>query len=527
MRRTPTPIPLLFSVLKFVSGFVLASAAYELHRDEYLYLEQGRHLAWGYLEVPPLIAVQAWLTHLLGGGYFWVKFWPFLWGALTVYVVGRAAARLGAGWFGQALACVVYIVSGYSRLNFLFQPNSLEVFGFTLTCYLLLRFIQQPQPKWWYYIGACLGLSLLNKYTTFFFIAALGVGLLLTEQRRVFTHKHFWGGVAVALLLFLPSALWQLTHGVPFLQHMRKLEESQLVNVSLADFWKDQLLMCFPALWVWVPGLLALLLYRPFRPYRSLGFLWLAGLLILTVLHGKSYYALGYYPILFAFGAAWLEQQLSRWRIAPFLKPMLLALPVLVILPLAPFFFTLYPPAYMEEFSKRHADLGITRWEDGQLHPLPQDYADMVGWQEMADKTYAVYQSLPDSTRARTLILCANYGQASAVNYFNRHRNIPHAASMNGSFLFWFPPRQSFQNIIIVDDEPDSLAAHFSSYRRRAEVLNPYAREKGTRITLGTRPDKAILDTVYAEHRRELASWTGSSANNEFTEAEIRIPSEL
>ncbi|QNP50994.1 hypothetical protein H9L05_12725 [Hymenobacter qilianensis] len=63
-------IPLIFAGLKFVLGFVLASRVYELHRDEYLYLNYGQHLAWGYLEVPPLMAVQSWLTLALGGGIF-------------------------------------------------------------------------------------------------------------------------------------------------------------------------------------------------------------------------------------------------------------------------------------------------------------------------------------------------------------------------------------------------------------------------------------------------------------------------
>ena len=92
-------IPLGFALLKFGGSLALINSAYELHRDEYLYLDYGHHLAWGYLEVPPWLAVQAWLVQLLGGGYFWVKCWPLLWGALTIYVVGRLAQRLApSGW---------------------------------------------------------------------------------------------------------------------------------------------------------------------------------------------------------------------------------------------------------------------------------------------------------------------------------------------------------------------------------------------------------------------------------------------
>jgi len=67
-------LPLAFALVKFVSGYFLVSPAYELHRDEYLYLNQGQHLAWGYLEVPPLIAAQGWVALALGRGEGWVEF---------------------------------------------------------------------------------------------------------------------------------------------------------------------------------------------------------------------------------------------------------------------------------------------------------------------------------------------------------------------------------------------------------------------------------------------------------------------
>ncbi|RYU78463.1 ArnT family glycosyltransferase [Hymenobacter persicinus] len=503
-------VPLLFAGLKFLLGFALASRLYELHRDEYLYLNYGRHLDWGYLEVPPLTALQSWLTLALGGGYFWVKFWPLLWGAATVYVVGRAAQRLGGSWWAQVLACLSYVVCVYARLNFLYQPNSFEIFSFTLSAYWLLAYGQQPRPRYLYGLGLVLGLSLLNKYTAFFFIAALVVAVLLTPQRRLLLSRPAWVAAGLALLLFLPNLLWQIQHGIPFLHHMALLHESQLVNVTVGDFWKDQLLMCFPALWVWLPGLLALLLYRPFRPYRSLGLLFLLGLALLTVLHGKSYYALGYYPLLFAPGAVWLEHRLAgRPRLSPWLRPVLPGLLVLLAVPLFPYAYSVYPPARMQQIGEAYRNTGANRWEDGQLHPLPQDYADMLGWQELADKVWQVYQTLPDSTRANTLILCDNYGEAGAVNYYNRQRVLPAAHSFNGSYLFWLPPRPArpYRHFILVQEKPRDRAAHFASYGQQAEVLNPYAREKGTVVMLGTDPDTAFVNGVYRYHQQELAAW--------------------
>ncbi|RSK44169.1 glycosyltransferase family 39 protein [Hymenobacter perfusus] len=503
-------LPLLLALLKFASGMLLASQAYDLHRDEYLYLDYGRHLAWGYLEVPPLTALQSWCTLALGGSWFWVKCWPLLWGSLTVYVVARAVQRLGGGSWAVALAGLCYLVGAYARLNFLFQPNSFEVLAFTAVCYLLIRYQQEPGSRWWYGMGALLGLALLNKYSSLFFIAALGVALLLTPMRRVLTTRGLWLGAGLALLLWLPNLLWQLGHGIPFRHHMELLHETQLVNVSVADFWKDQLLMNFPGVWVWVPGLLALLLSPRLRPYRAVGLTYCGALLLLTVLHGKSYYSLGYYPILLAVGAVWWETLLRCLpRAGRVLRPALLLVPLACSVPVLPLLFTLEPPARMQEIGRRFQGTGILRWEDGHDHPLPQDFADMLGWQELADKTWAAYQALPAATRARTLILTANYGQAGAINYYNRHRPMPAAHSFNGSYLFWQSqaPPLPWHYVLLIDDEPDNLAIHFRSFCRVEEVRNPYARERGTAILLGTAPDSAFVRRVQRERGEELARW--------------------
>ncbi|MFD2718568.1 glycosyltransferase family 39 protein [Hymenobacter monticola] len=515
-------LPLAFALVKFVSGYFLISPQYELQRDEYLYLNQGQHLAWGYLEVPPLLAAQGWLTLALGGGEGWVHFWPFLWGAATVYLVVRLAGRLGAGWFGQALAGTCYLAAAFARLNLLFQPNSFEVFGFVLALYALVGFGQEKRPRYLYLLGAALGLGLLNKYTTLFFIAALGGALLLTPWRRLLLNRHFWGAAALALLLWLPNALWQIRHGIPFVHHMALLKESQLMHVNPLDFWKAQLLMNLPATWVWLPGLLALLLSRAFRPYRAVGWVSVLGVGLLAALHGKDYYALGYYPVLYAFGAVWWEARLRPsqrvvrpvgfgWR--PALQVALVLLPLAFPIFFAPILFPLYSPATMAALQPKYASLGVYRWEDGQNHALPQDYADMRGWRELADKTWAAYQSLPAAARAHTLIHCVNYGQASAINYFNRHRKLPIANSLNGSFIYWYPPLDSCQAILIIDDEPHlELAPRFASYRRVAAITDPYARERGTAITIGLRPDSAVLAQIRRERQAELDAWEGPTA---------------
>jgi hypothetical protein len=231
---------------------------------------------------------------------------------------------------------------------------------------------------------------------------------------------------------------------------------------------------------------------------------------LLALMHGKNYYALGYYPVLFAFGAVWWEARLRTFRWKMVLQPALLAIPPAFLVLTLPLIYPVRSPATMAALRPKYTSLGVYRWEDGQEHTLPQDYADMLGWRELADKTWSVYQRLPDSVRAHTLIHCANYGQASAINYYNRHRAMPSAHSLNGSFLFWYPTLDQCKAIIIVDDEPDDeLAPHFAFYQRSATVTDLYARERGTHITVGLQPDSSVRRLVSQEWRTELAQWEG------------------
>ena len=435
----------------------------------------------------------------------WVKFWPFLWGAATLYLVMRLAQRLGGGWFATALAGTCYLGTAFARLNLLFQPNSFEVFGFVFCLYWLVRYVQEERPRYLYLLGLGLGLGLLNKYTTLFFIAALGGALLLTPWRRLLLNRHFWGAAGLALLLWLPNLAWQISHGIPFLHHMRCCTTRQLVHVEAADFWKaaaaDVLrgavgVGAGPAGAAAGPAVAALpggglgggagrgpagraARQRLLRLGLLPGAVQLWGVVVGAAASGSlaaRAAGVAWRPVLQAGAGGACRcccccrccRSSTRCGRRPPWRPC----------------------------APRYQHLGLYRWEDGQNHALPQDYADMLGWRELADKTWAAYQALPDSVRAHTLIHCANYGQASAINYYNRHRALPLANSFNGSFLYWYPAPRTGQAVLIIDDEPDDeLAPHFAAYRRVGAVADPYAREQGTAITLGLQPDECRANT--------------------------------
>ncbi|WP_167856512.1 glycosyltransferase family 39 protein [Hymenobacter metallicola] len=493
---------LAFVFVKMGLQYVVVHPVYELHRDEFLHLDQGSHLAAGYVSVPPLSAWVAALIQLLGNSEFWVHFFPALFGALTLAVVWAAVHELGGGLYAKILAATAVLLSALVRLNLLFQPNSFDVLAWTTAYYCLLRVVRGGQRRWLVALGVTLGLGMLNKYNVVFWAAGVVPALLLTPQRRLLTRPRTYLAVAVALLVFLPNLLWQYRHGWPVLWHMQELQRSQLVHVERADFFKEQLLFFFNSLAVLVAAAVGLVRFAPLRPYRFVGLAVLFSLLLFGAMRAKAYYAIGLYPILLAVGSVYLEHVLQHdWR--RYLRPALLLLIGLLFLPLLRVAFPLQTPEEIRQNPGVYEQLGLLRWEDGKNHELPQDFADMISWREMAGLALQGYRQLTPAEQEHLLIITDNYGEAGALNFYN-HGRMPPAVSYNADYVYWFPPLEGVRVVMLVteDDLEADDAVHFASSQLIGRVQNPLAREKGTLVYLLRGPDAAII----AEVRQQVQS---------------------
>lgn len=253
---------LTLALIKFTLPFLLQHPVYELHRDEYLYLAQGHHLDWGFMEVPPLLSLLAKFTHIAGSGFFWVKFWPALFGALTLLLVCKMVSEMGGKIYAQCLAGLCMITGAYLRVHFLFQPNFLEIFWWTLGAWLIIKYINTEKAVFIYGLGMAIGIGWMSKYSVLFFVTGVMGGLLLTSNRKILLKKHIYLAALLAFMIALPNLVWQFNHRWPVLHHMQELRETQLQYVRPADFLKDQLLMHLPCFFVWLGGLYWLLFYN-------------------------------------------------------------------------------------------------------------------------------------------------------------------------------------------------------------------------------------------------------------------------
>jgi hypothetical protein len=494
-------IIVLLAVIKFLLPFLLMHPAFELHRDEYLYYEQGQNLAWGYLENPSLIGVLAFISSQLGGSVFWIKFWPALFGAFTLLATVGIVKELGGQLFAQFIASLGIIFSAYLRIHTLFQPNFLDIFFWTVSVYFLLRWINSEKISNLYGLVLALALGWWSKYSVLFFIAAILLSLMLTRHRVLFTNKHFWFAVGLGILVISPNILWQYFHNFPLLLHMDELRETQLKYINKTDFIKEQMLMLLPVLFLWAGGLFWLLRNSD---YRIIGFIYLFVITFLLLGSGKGYYALGAYPMLLAAGGLWVERNSKQRR---WIRYAVVSFILILSLPMIPILLAVQHPKEMAVFNKKMKleNLGILKWEDQHQHLLQQDFADMLGWRELAQKSESIFQRLPDSVKNSTIVYCHNYGQAGALKYYTRNDIFnKKIICSNGTFLLWIPKKLFFKNILYIGTKmpgkDDAVFQQFQLTTTVDSISNPLAREYGTKIILfenGTDSAFQLANTVF------------------------------
>jgi hypothetical protein len=481
---------LLLAVLNVVIHLLVANNL-EYHRDELLYFALGQHPAFGYATVPPLTGWIAWLmSHIAGYSVFAVRLFPAILSGVMVFLIAGIAKELGGSFYARILASLGLFVSIFALRTFvLFQPVHIDLFLWTLIIYLVLRYINSANPKYLIYLGVAAGFAFLNKYLIGLLFLSFLVVVPFTRYRQIFKVKQFWYGILAAFVIFLPNIIWQFVNGLPVINHMAELSRTQLNNVERGAFLIEQLIMPAAGTVLTIAGLIFLFANRKAEKFRFLGIVVLMVIFILFILRGKSYYTIGVLPFLIAAGAVSFELHIKKiW-----FRILLPALLVLLTIPMLPFGLPVYKAdGLVTYFNVLQTKYGVDtgrRFEDGSIHSLPQDYADMLGWEELTMITNKAWQMIENKQAA--FIYCENYGQAGAITIIGKKYGLPEAVSFNESFKYWIP--RSFDpditSFIYINDElGDDVKRVFKKITEVGKISNPHAREFGTTVYLCKEP---------------------------------------
>jgi hypothetical protein len=499
----PEVIVLAIPALAKLLLHLFAANGYGFNGDELYYLACSEHLDWGYVDQPPLsILLLSFQRVALGDSMLSIRLLPAIAGALTVFLTGLLARRMGAAPFGQLLAGVSALVApAYLAVHHMFSMNAFDVLFWTSAVYLIVCILDGGKPSLWLCFGLIVGLGFENKISILFLCFGIAVGLLLTKERKILLSRCLLAGAALALLLMLPNIIWQVTHGWPTLEFMANAKSKKMIALSPLSYLAEQLMLMQPAtLLLWGTGLIALLFLPALSRYRAFGWCYLAILGVFIMQGGKPYYLIPIYPVLFAAGSITLERLLTRpWRRSAAVV-VLLALGTVT----APLGLPLLPVddavAYIQTLGMRPSS--GERYAEGRL---PSFFANMFGWEKLAATVDTVYRSLPPEDRSQCGVLGMNYMQAGAIDFYGRKYDLPPAIAGHNSYYMWGTHGYSGDVVIVMGSSAKSLYKYFEQVtecaRFRDENIQPIHNDLP--IFIARRP-KVPLESILAAFKEYI-----------------------
>lgn len=485
--------------IQIIGGLLGQKFGYGLFRDELYYIMCGRHLAWGYVDLAPMAALQAHVAESIFGlhNQAMLRLFSFLAGAARVLLTGLLAWSLGGRRMAQVLAMTAVLFAPvYLGLDGVLAMNSFESFFWMGSLLTLIWMERGASPRWWILYGVLGGLGLLNKPSMAFFLFGVLGGLLLTPERRLLLNR--WTLVAVALILIipLPYILWQAHRSWPMWELLYKINHDNINgNVGPLAFLQAQIgMLNWLSIFLLLPGLAWLLLARMARNFRWIGFMYIGMLLVMMRAHAKNYYVAPVYPVLFAAGAiAWQhlfgESKKTKWLLPAWCLVMAVAGAVVLptILPVLP------PQLCLRYMRVMHLADENPAIDQSPLAPL---LADRIGWHHLVADVAHVYYSLSPEDRATTGIYCDNYGEASAINVYGRKLGLPTAVSGHQNYFYWGANGYSGKILIVLGGSLKDLQSQFASVEVIQRTYNPLANHFSNRPIYLCRGEHIPL-TVY------------------------------
>jgi Dolichyl-phosphate-mannose-protein mannosyltransferase len=437
------------------------SARYGYVRDELYFLAAGKHLAFGYVDQPPLTPLLARISALATGDTLvGLRVLPALGLAALVVLTAAMARLLGAGRTGQLLAALAAATCGEYLGSMHELTTTVPDFAASaVTLLLVMRLLASQDPRWWVAIGGVAGVASEAKWNIAFLAAALAAGFLATGARRLLRSRYLLIGGVIAAALAAPDVIWQAAHGWPSLDVFRALQTA--AGHNRITYWPAQVFYTGVALTpVWIAGVVWSLRSAQARAFRPVAIACVIAVLLQFVLGGKPYYPGAAFTFLLAAGAVPLERWLSRRQpLASRVRPAVVMGAAMVVsgaigLPVA---IPVLPARALHTVP---------------LQKINYDLAETIAWPKLVGLVAREYDALPGPQRRRTTILTGNYGEAGAIDRYGPGLGLPPVFSGANNFWLWGPPPAADTSAIAVNVDPALLRREFAHVRHVATFWN-------------------------------------------------------
>ena len=476
-----TLIIVLGAAVKFAVE-ILGGTGYGFFVDELYTIALSKHLAFGYVDLPPLVPLITALSRaLFGESLLAMHLLPALAGSATLVFVCLIAKEFG----GKAFAVLV------SALGFLIAPVWLIIFSYytydafdqlvlAIFLYVLVRFLRTGDRKLWLWLGGIAGIACLTKMTLVYVGPGFLVALLLSKYRKHLLTPWPWLGAVLFLVLVSPYLLWQVANGWPTLKYWINYGTIRLVPVSALDYAVDIIYAMNPVL---LP-VYAIGLWRIFRRLREtnygfLGVMFLATLVLLFLLHAKTLMLAELFMPLLAAGAVGLEEIAEGRSWGRILKPAAVAAMAAGGILVAPGSLPILPlealPAYFDQFGFLYSQ---GKMFNMTYSDYPINLSLRIGWPELVSKVAEVYSALPAEDRQVAGIYANWFGPASALDYYGPQYSLPHTVSGHLNYYLWGPGYSWDVMIVLANNSfPINIASMSLFYNQcelKGRVFNAY-----------------------------------------------------
>ncbi|MCU1462362.1 MAG: hypothetical protein JWO37_2437 [Acidimicrobiales bacterium] len=439
---------------------VAVSGRYGYHRDELYFLAAGHHLAWGYPDQPPFVALLARLLSAIAPGSVSALRVPSAVAAGSVVVLaGLSARELGASRSAQALAAgsmatgAVLLGTGH-----LLSTATFDLLAWSLLLWLIARLLRSGNQRQWIVVGVVAGAGLLDSNLVAFLLGAVAVGLVLVGPRDLFRSPWLWVGGVIAVLMWAPYLSWQAGHGWPQFAISRSIAAGNSGSSQpRALLLPEQLVLLSPYVApIWIAGLVALFRDPRLRRFRAIAVAYAVLSVIFVVTGGKSYYLAGMFPILLGAGAQpaidWLNRGRRSLRWTAIVSGLALAAAgsVIATLPVLP----------------------VTSLHNSRIVSFNYDTGETVGWPTYVGEIADAYRSLHPADRRATAIVATNYGEAGAIDHYGPALGLPHAYGVHNGYWYWGPPPDSATEVLAVGFSANELGRFCSDSTLVARLDN-------------------------------------------------------
>ena len=464
------------SAICFLLLILISSGRYGFYGDELYYFACSKHLDFGYVDHPPLVAVLTFIAaKLFGESVFSLRLMSGLAGALTVVFSAKIAEVLGGGQLSKSLAALsICFATAFPAISSFFSMNPVDIMFVTLFIHLFLKTLARPSPLRWFALGALLGAGLLNKYTFLVLAFSILASLIITRRWDVLRSPWLYTTGAIGSVMFIPHVVWQMTHGWPTLEFMYNAAEFKNLSLTPLAFLSQLTISLNPfTLPLWLSGLIYLIVRKEAEEFRFLGWTAVIFMSVYLIQNSKIYYVFPIFPLLLSAGAVAVERFSVNYHVSwpKWVIGSSIIISGTILMPLA---VPMLPVPQFVSYSKSLGFWNLIRMEKGEEDVLPIHFVYRIGWEELVDSVARTYGTLSEDEKKQCAILASWYGPAGAIDHFGPPLGLPDAICPRNNYWLWGPRHYSGTIVLAVGYDAEYLRQFFGSVLFVADIKNPY-----------------------------------------------------